>query len=148
MARSPSGCSCLAPPRPPGPSAPLSQWPTSRPGKMVEKCQFPRPSERPPRLQIIQLSDISFDPNSHFFSLINLDKYGVTSINLDEAQIVGAITQARDLRHYSLFSLMSAKLTLFTLFLIFETLFIIFVKFTHYLYQLDTICLIWFKIGS
>ena len=42
-------------------------------------------------------------------------------------------TQARDLRHYSLFSLMSAKLTLFTL------LFIIFVKFRHFLYQLDII---------
>ena len=56
--------------------------------------------------------------------------------------------QARDLRHYSLFSLMSSKLTLFTLFLIFETLFIIFVKFRHYLYSLDIICLNWFKIGT
>ena len=49
--------------------------------------------------------------------------------------------QACDLRHYSLFSLMSSKLTLFTLFLIFETLFIIFVKFRHYLNELDIICL-------
>ena len=56
--------------------------------------------------------------------------------------------QACDLRHYSLFSLMSSKLTLFTLFLIFETLFIIFVKFRHYLYKLDIICLNWFKIGT
>ena len=47
--------------------------------------------------------------------------------------------QARDLRHYSLFSLMSAKLTLFTLFLIFETLFIIFVKLRHYSNKLDII---------
>ena len=31
-------------------------------------------------------------PKSHVFSLINLDKYGITSITLDEAQIVGAIT--------------------------------------------------------
>ena len=56
--------------------------------------------------------------------------------------------QGCDLRHYSLFSLMSSELTLFALFLIFETLFIIFVKFRHYLYQLDIICLIWFNIGS
>ena len=49
------------------------------------------------------------------------------------------LSQACDLRHYSLFSLMSAKLTLFTLFSFFETLFIIFVKFRHYLYQLDII---------
>ena len=56
--------------------------------------------------------------------------------------------QACDLRHYSLFSLMSSKLTLFTLFSIFETLFIIFVKFRHYLYWLDIICLNWFKIGT
>ena len=41
--------------------------------------------------------------------------------------------QARDLRHYSLFSLMSVKLTLFTLFLIFETMFIIFSKIKTFL---------------
>ena len=60
----------------------------------------------------------------------------------------GSLKQGCDLRHYSLFSLMSSKLTLFTLFLIFETLFIIFVKFRHYLYQVDIICLNWFKIGT
>ena len=50
-------------------------------------------------------------------------------------------TQGCDLRHYSLFSLMSQELTLFALFLIFETLFIIFVKFRHYFNELDIICL-------
>ena len=44
--------------------------------------------------------------------------------------------QGCNLRHYSLFSLMSSKLTSFTLFLIFEILFIIYVKFTGLLSSL------------
>ena len=41
--------------------------------------------------------------------------------------------QGCDVRHYSLFSLMSQELTLFALFEFFQTLFIISVKFRHYL---------------